>query len=738
MSEVLKLGRRALLRAGGSTAAVLVLGVRPLTTRAADAQESLFRPHVFVAIDADGRVTITVSRSEMGQGVRTSLPRIVADELEASLERVLLLQGDGDPRYGDQNTDGSKSVRLMFDALRRAGASARELLVRAASMRWDVPAETCRAWQHGVEHPASGRRLDYAQLVHAAARLPVPESPTLKDPSSYIYIGHAARGVDLEAIVSGKSVYGYDVRLPGMAYACVARAPRFDARIRSVDDAAARATAGVRGIFRIPFSAHPREFRPEEGVAVLADSSWAAMRGRDALTIDWTPGPHARYETGSYRASLRESVRLPGKPRLSRGEVDATLAGEGRRVEAEYETSMLAHAPMEPPVAVARVGEGRCEVWAPVQDPGDTRRLVAEWLDVPSSAVTIHVTFLGGAFGRKSQIDFVLEAVEVARQARVPVKLFWTREDDIRHCYYHAESVQRMEATLGDDGLPRAWRIRAAYPSIDWMWEKELEHPQPWEIGMGLSNLPFDVPNIRVEACKAPIPIRIGWLRSVCNVWQAFALNTFVDEMAAAAAVDPVDYRLRLLGPARRFAAPNESPDPAENFNGTEIDTARYRRVIEELARRTDWGAELPEGHYRGFAAHNSFYSYAATVVEVARAVDGSLRVVRVDTAVDCGRVVNPAGVRAQVEGATIFGLGIALHGELTARDGRVQQSNFGDYRVLRITDAPAVIEAHILPGEAPPSGIGEPPTPTVAPALAAALFAATGRRLRKLPLQTV
>jgi isoquinoline 1-oxidoreductase beta subunit len=371
-----------------------------------------------------------------------------------------------------------------------------------------------------------------------------------------------------------------------------------------------------------------------------------------------------------------------------------------------------------------------------VQDPQDVRKRVADWLGISAERVTVTVTLLGGAFGRKSQVDFVFEAVEVSRRAGIPVKLFWTREDDIRNCYFHAESVHRMEARLGADGLPVAWRMRAAYPSIDWMEVKGLDHPMPWETGMGLTNMPFDVPALSIEACRARVPVRIGWLRSVCNLWHAFALNGFIDEMAAAAGKDPVAYRLAMLGEDRLFAAPNEDPDPFVNFNGTTVDTGRYRRVIEFLAARIRWETPPKPGVFRGFAAHNSFYSYVATAIEIAYDGMHPLRVLRIDTAIDCGRVVNPEGVRKQVEGAAVFGLGAALFGEITVRDGRALQSNFGDYRILRVNECPPMIEAHLVPSEAEPGGAGEPPTPTIAPALAAALFAATGTRHRSMPLR--
>jgi isoquinoline 1-oxidoreductase beta subunit len=738
--RVHKVSRRELLKAGGAAGGLLIFGIGPAacTKRSADTDlAGPFEPNVFVSMSADGAVEITVSRSEMGQGVRTSLPRIVADELEADLERVTLKQAVGNPVYGDQNTDGSKSVRMMFTPLREAGAMARNMLEQAAADAWNVPVAEVKAIKHGVEHEPSGRRAEYADLVTFAAALDAPEKPRLKDPSEFRYIGKPAPGVDREAIVTGESIYGYDVQLPGMKYACVLRAPVFDARIKSYDTDKAKSVHGVRSFCHIPFSPHPREFRPEEGIAVVADSSWAAMRGRDAVEIDWDLGENATYSTREYRKTLADSVQRRGTALVARGNVDDGLAGEGQLLESQYETPLLAQAPMEPPVATAWVREnGDCEIWAPAQDSQDTQRLVAEWLGIDLSRVTVNVTMLGGGFGRKSQFDFIIEAVEVSRQAGVPVKLLWTREDDIQNCYYHAEAVQLMRARLGEDGLPQGWLMRAAYPSIQWMWEPGIDEPVDWELGMGWTNMPFDVPNVSIEACKAPVPIRIGWLRSVTNVWHAFSINGFIDEMAEAAGEDPVAYRLRLLGEDRLFDAPNEPPagELGGSFNGLWVDSGRYRRVLEHVAERTEWGRSLPDNHYRGIAVHNSFFSYTACVVEIALDDEGGFRVVSVDTAVDCGRIVNPEGVIVQVEGGTIYGLTIALYGELTASGGRVQQSNFGDYRIMRIHETPAAIRAHLIESEEPPSGIGEPPTPIIAPALASALHAATGHRFRRMP----
>ena len=739
--DVRKLSRRDILKAGSVASGLLVFGIGPggcsrQTPPAQDVED--FVPNVFVAFKADGNVEITVSRSEMGQGVRTSLPRIVADELEADLARVTLKQAIGNPVYGDQNTDGSKTMRMMFEPLRTAGAAARNMLEQAAADEWDVPVDEVQASNHGVAHSATGRRFDYADLVSRAAGLDLPAAPRLKDPANFHYIGKSAKGVDREAIVTGGATYGYDVTVPGMKYACVARAPVMDARIKSHDTAAAMTVRGVESTCHIPFSPHPRIFGPEEGIAVIADNSWSAIRGREALEIEWDFGKNADYKSDAYLEKLKESVQAPGSVFVGRGNIEDGLSGGGRLLESVYETPLLAQAPMEPPVATAWVHEnGDCEIWAPAQDSQDVQGQVAEWLGIDRERVTVNVTMLGGGFGRKSQFDFIIEAVEVSRQAGVPVKLLWTREDDIQHCYYHAEAAQLMRARLGEDGLPRGWLMRAAYPTIQWMWNDYIDEPVDWEMGMGWTNMPFDVPNVSIEACKAQVPIRIGWLRSVCNVWHAFSINSFVDEMAEAAGEDPVNYRLRLLGEDRAFDAPNEPPEgeAGGSFNGLIVDTGRYRRVLEHVVARSNWEEPLAEDHYRGIAVHNSFFSYTASVVEIALDDQGGFRVVSVDTAVDCGRIVNPEGVIMQVEGATIYGLTIALYGELTAREGRVQQSNFGDYRIMRIHEAPDVIRAHLMDSDEPPSGIGEPPTPTIAPALAGALHAATGRRFRRLPL---
>ena len=738
--DVRKLSRREVLRAGGAAGGLLVFGIGTTGCgRGSPPAPAVdrFVPNVFVAFDAEGNVEITVSRSEMGQGVRTSLPRIVADELEADLARVTLKQATGNLAYGDQNTDGSKSVRMMFEPLRNAGAAARNLLEQAAANEWGVPVDEVRAGNHGVDHAASGRRLDYGDLVAGAAALDYPENVRLKDPAEFRYIGQPAPGVDREAIVTGTATYGYDVTLPGMKYACIARAPVMDARIRSYDTGAALGVKGVESTCHIPFTPHPRIFAPEEGIAVIADSSWAAIRGREALEIEWDLGANAGYDSGTYLASLKDSVRQPGSVFVGRGDIEEGLSGDGRLIESVYETPLLAQAPMEPPVATAWVHEnGDCEIWAPAQDSQDVQGQVADWLGIDRDRVTVNVTMLGGGFGRKSQFDFIMEAVEVSRQAGVPVKVMWTREDDIRNCYYHAEAAQLMRAKLGDDGLPKGWLMRAAYPTIQWMWNDYIDEPVDWEMGMGWTNMPFDVPNVSIEACKAQVPIRIGWLRSVCNVWHAFSINGFVDEMAEAAGQDPVSYRLKLLGEDRSFDAPNEPPaEESGSFNGLVVDTGRYRRVLEHVVTRSGWNQPLADGHFRGIAVHNSFFSYTASVVEIALDDQGGFRVVSVDTAVDCGRIVNPEGVIVQVEGATIYGLTLALYGELTAHEGRVQQSNFGDYRITRIHEAPDVIRAHLMDSEEPPSGIGEPPTPTIAPALASALHAATGQRFRRMPL---
>jgi isoquinoline 1-oxidoreductase subunit beta len=700
-------------------------------------------PLVFVAIHPDDTVTITVHRPEMGQGIRTSLALVVADELEASWLRVRVAQAPADQaRYGNQDTDGSRSMRHFFEPMRRVGAAARMMLASAAAARWAVPVGEVVAERQQVRHRGSGRRLSYGALAAAAAREPVPprEQVRLKSPAQFRYIGkRSSRLSDGADIVSGRAAYGIDTRLEGMLYAVVARPAVLGGKLAHYDAQAALAVPGVVRVIEIPAHPLPAQSFPLGGVAVLARNTWAALKGREALKIRWDDGPNRSFDSTAFRTVLEQAVRHPAE--VVRNEGDALSAlRRGRRIEAEYYLPFLAHASMEPPAATARIAGGHCEVWAPVQDPQGTRDLVTGLLGMKESQVTVHVTLLGGAFGRKSLADFAGEAAVLSKaMGGTPVRVMWTREDDIRHDYYQAVALERLEAVLGADGLPLAWLHRSASPTENATFQAGAEGEDATEYGMGMINIPFRIPNVRLEIPKVPAGTRIGWFRSVYNIAHGFAIQSFLDELAHAAGRDPREYQLALIGPPRRI-------DPrslADQWNYGEsptrypLDTGRLRGVIERVTREAAWGRSMPTGRGLGLAATYSFMSYAAAVVEVEVGSRGEITIPRVDIAFDCGPQVNPDRIRSQLEGACIMGLTVARYGEITFKDGRVQQSNFNDFPLMRIADAPRDIRLHLQPADfdVPLGGVGEPGLPPIAPALCNAIFAATGRRIRRLPI---
>lgn len=749
--SIANVSRRSLLL--GLGAGSLVLALR-LPLRAQEAKKyggeampgGLVKdPQVFVAIGEDGTVTILAHRSEMGQGVRTSLPLVIADELEADWARVTIQQAVADEgRYGSQDTDGSRSMRQHFAVLRRMGATVRRMLEEAAAAEWQVPVEEVRAENHTVLHAASGRRLDYGALAEAAAALPLPAEAAirLKTPAEFRYIGR--EGLDLidnVAITTGQARYGIDTELEGMVHAVVARPPVYGGKVAAYDAAAALAVPGVLKVVELPAPSLPSAFLPLGGIAVIAENTWAAIRGREALQITWDDGPNGGYDTAGYRALLTEAVRAPGKVVRESGDLETALAGAAQRVEAEYYVPHHAHATMEPPAAVVRIRDGLCEAWACVQAPEATREGLSQLLDIPFDKVTVNVTLLGGGFGRKSKPDFVFEAglLSQALGGR-PVKMTWTREDDMAHDFLNTTMVSRLEAGLDEEGLPVALLYRTAAPSITSIFQPGVVHEAPFELGMGAVDMPFDVPNLRVENPEAAAHTRIGWFRAVFNIPHAFALQSFVAELAAAAGRDPKDYLLAMIGPDRRIdpATLSETWNYGEDPALYPIDTGRLRRVIEVAAEGAEWGRALPQGSGLGIAAHRSFASYIAAVVEVAVDPQGAVSVPRVDIAVDCGPVVNPDRVRSQMEGAVVQGLGIALLSDITFREGRVEQTNFDSYEVPRIDMVPRDIRVHLLPAEdytEPLGGVGEPGVPPVVPALLNAVFAASGKRIRSLPL---
>jgi isoquinoline 1-oxidoreductase subunit beta len=745
MTEIINVSRRAALK--GAVASGLVLGLQIGSARVARSQERRwpFEPNVFVSIDETGLVTITAHRSEMGTGIRTDLPLIVADELDADWSRVKVVQAQGDARYGDQNTDGSRSTWQFYQAMRVAGATARQMLEAAAAATWHVPLAECRAENGEVQHAASGRRLSFGELVSAASTqtVPAPGTVRLKDPKEWRYIGKPMPTVDLDNIVRGRAVYGLDVVLPGMKYASIERCPVYGGKVKSFDASDALKVAGVERIVEIAPTPIPSGFKPLGGIAVIASNTWAAQQGRTRLKIEWDEGPNAAHDSRTYRAELEATAREPGRVARSAGDVDAAFAGGARRLSAEYFVPYLAHAPMEVSNAVAHFAADTCQIWCPTQYPQEARTTVAQVLGMPEADVTINVTLLGGAFGRKSKPDYVAEAALVSRAVGAPVKVTWTREDETQHDYYHAICAQRLEASLGPGGRATAWLHRTVFPPIPATFKPDVVYGDAGHLQQGFVDMPYDIPNLRMENGPAPNHVRIGWYRSVYNIPHAFAVCSFADELAGAAGRDPVEYLRELLGPNRIIdlnAMGVDYPNYGVNEllpamqNAYLIDTGRLRGVLDLVAERSGWGGKLPAREGRGVAVHRSFLAYVAAVAHVAVGQDGQVTIPRVDVAVDCGLVVNPDRVHAQIEGAVIMGISNTLYSNITFSNGRAEQSNFTDYLVAR-TDITPDTRVYIVESNAPPSGVGEPGVPPIAPAICNAINVAVGKRIRALPI---
>ncbi len=700
MATIKKVSRRQFLEAAaGLSATGLLLQFTPpawarASAAARDTTKPVFEPSVYIQIDEAGVVRLIVHRSEMGQGARTAVAMLLAEELEVGRSDVVLEQAVGDKKYGNQNTDGSTTVRLNWDPLRKAGAAAREMLIAAGATKLSGPVAECHAEQGRVHHRSSGRSVGYGEVAAAAATLQVPAEPKLKDRAQWRLIGKSPTAVDTRDVVQGKARYGLDLHLPGMLYATIERSPTIRGKLKSFDQKAALAVRGVKQVLELP--AHPQPLNTNAGVAVIAEHTWAALKGREALTIEWDHGTEPLENTPQFRAKLEELGNGTGKVARKEGDFAQAKAGAARVLSAQYHGPYLAHAPMEPLAAVARFADGRCEVWAPTQDPQTARERLAAVLGIGQENVTVNVTLLGGGFGRKSKPDFILEAAQIAKQLPgVPIKLTWTREDEIRHGFYRAQNFQRVEATIDAQNQLTGWRQHTVFPTIMSTFVPGAAEPSGFELSMGLSNLPYRIPNIQLESSGIKSDLRIGWLRSVCNTFHAHAINCFLDEVAEAVKKDPVAYRLELLGEPRVASyGPHDEP--------YKMDTARLARVIQAAAAMSSWGKARPAGVGHGFASHFSFLCYVAVALEASLDGEGKPKVHAVDLAVDCGTVVHPDNVVAQMEGAVAFALSYALYGAITVKDGAVEQRNFGDYELLSIGEMPKV-RVQLLDSTAPP-----------------------------------
>jgi isoquinoline 1-oxidoreductase beta subunit len=727
------------------SAGALVLGARLLPIElleTVEASSAAWNPSVYLGLETDGRVIIVAHRSEMGTGIRSVLPAVLADELDVDWMRVKIEQAIGDAKYGSQNTDGSCSIRDFYDAMREAGASARIMLERAAAAKWVVPVSECKAQNHQVVHAGSGRKLGYGELAALAAQQPVPKKEELrfKSPAEFRYIGKDLPTVDRDDLCSGKGVFGIDAKMPGMVYASIERSPVFGGKLKKYDDAETRKVRGVRQTVALPEFKPPHMFQALGGVAVIADNTWAAMQGRKQLKVEWEPGANAGYESEAYKQSLLETVRKPQRVARNVGDVDAEFAKGGKTHEAEYYVPLLAHAPMEPPAAVAEFKDGKVVAHAATQNPQAVQDAVAAALGINKKDVECHVTLLGGGFGRKSKPDYVVEAALLSKEVGKPVKVVWSREDDLRFDYYHSVAAMYLKAAVDGMGRPTAWLQRSAFPTIGSTFNPAANYGQGFELGMGWNDVPLDIANLRAENGPAKNHVRIGWLRSVSNIFHGFAVQSFIDELAHAAGRDRVEFLLDVLGQPRKVDLKAQGvnyTNYGKSIDQYPIDTGRMRNVIELAAERSGWAKKKPgKGRALGIAAHRSFLTYVAAVVELEVDDRGRIRIPRVDLAVDAGQVINPDRVKSQFEGAAVFGATIALMGEITAAAGQIKQSNFHDYPVARINESPLVTHVHIVPSQEPPAGVGEPGVPPMSPAICNAIFAATGRRIRELPIK--
>ncbi len=685
------INRREFLETGVAAGASLLIGFHlPAFDRGA---AKPFKPNAWIEIRPDGVVTIWTGRSEMGQGVKTAMPMIVAEELEADWTRVQVAQADADPAYGDQFTVGSRSVRSGFEPLRQAGAAAREMLVGAAALTWKVPREACRARNGMVEHVATGRRLGYGDLAALAATLPVPADPPLKPSSEFRILGTRVPRVDTPDKVDGAAVFGLDVRVPGMVYATVARCPVFGGRVKSFDPAPALAVPGVQRVVQI-----------SSGVAVVADRTWAAFAGKKALKIEWDEGKVAQWSSDGIWRAFAAAAERSGDVVRTVGDVDAGFKGAARTIEATYQAPYLAHACMEPMNCTAQVRGDACEIWAPTQNPQGIERAAAKLTGLPVEAITVHVTYLGGGFGRRGgPMDYATEAVELAKQIAAPVQVVWTREDDIQNAVYRPATYNVLRGGLDARGAPVAWSHRLVGPEGG-----------SFLLTRGADELIYPVPHFRLERVIEDPGVPVAPWRGVGPSQNGWVVESFVDELAHAAGKDPYAYRRELVAGHPRLV-----------------------QVLDLAAERAGWSSAPPAGRARGIALWQFGDTFLAQVAEVSVAGDGAVRVHRVVCAMDCGVVVNPAGVEAQVQSAIIYGLTAALYGEITLDRGRVTQSNFTDYRMLGLAECPE-LEVHLVRSDAAPGGVGEAGLPPVAPAVCNAIFAGTGKRIRKLPIGRV
>jgi isoquinoline 1-oxidoreductase beta subunit len=726
----MSLSRRQFVVRGTIAGAGLVIGMR-LSGKVANAQENSRAPKkaapnpfdAWIHVKPNGQISLIVAKSEMGQGIKTGLAMILAEEAEVDFATVSVEQAETRPDiYAHMGTGGSGSTMESFMPLRRAGATVRQLMITAAAAKWQTPPAECTAKKGSVRHAKSSRAASYGELVEAAAKLPLPdpEKVKLKAENDFVLIGHATPRVDIPSKVNGSAQFGIDVRVPDMVFAVVARCPTFGGKVAKYDAAKAKAMPGVLNVFEIP--ALGKDQFTAGGIAVVADSTWSAMKARDALEITWNHGAATSESSDALHESLRAAAAKPGKRIRNDGNVDIPLPAGAAGIEAVYEFPYLAHATMEPMNITAHARDGEAEVWAPTQSPDWVQRTVAQILGLNPQKVIVHTTLMGGGFGRRYMADYPAEVAQIAKVAGKPVQLVWSREDDMTHDFYRPAACHHMRGAVDQAGKPLLWSHGLASTSIAGFWNSP-DKAEESEVG-GAEQMPYAIPNVRLEYTAVASYVPPLWWRSVEHSFNGFVVESFIDELAAKAGKDPVEFRRSLLVKSAGWKPKNdEDPDPA-----------RLRGVLDLAAAKSGWGTPLPKGKGRGIATYHSFGSYIAEAAEVSVAGNG-YKIDRIVAAIDCGQIVNPESVRAQAESAIIYGLSAALKNEITIRNGAVEQTNFDGYDPIRISEAPP-IEVHLVHSKEDPGGMGEPALPPAAPAVANAIFAASGQRLRKLPFQ--
>ena len=733
------LDRRAFLKTGAAGGVALLIGFH-LPVNATDPAQAQEKPPVnplnaWVKITPDNRVTLILAKSEMGQGIMTALPMILAEELYLDWKQVTVEQAPTDPKTYDLGTGGSGSVAGSWLPLRQAGAAAREMLIAAAAKKWEVGTDTCRVENGYVLHGHPERSYKYGELVADAAQLPVPDfkKVPLKNSRDFTIVGHDTRRFEGALKATDGAKFGLDSRPEGMLYAVVARCPVFYGRVGSFDATKAKKVPGVRDVFQVETAG--RGASTNGGVVVLADNSWAAIQGRKALEVKWDEGAAANESSEElHKQFVANAAAKPGNVIRNEGDADSVLAAASKKVEAVYELPFAAHVCMEPMNCTVHIQSDRAEAWVPTQAPQWAQAVIAEAAKLPPEKVTVHTTLMGGGFGRRYQADFVMEAAQVAKKTDKPVMVLWTREDDMRHDFYRPASYHQCRGVVDADGNLAAWKHFQTSTSIAAKWSAKGEQDNgQGEFGTG-ATVPYRSPNIRIEYTLAHSSAPRAWWRSVEHSSSGFVVESFVDELAAVAGQDPLAFRLKLLGEPRKLPQFGQGPD-ADPLN-----TARLKGVLQLAADKAGWGSPMPAGEGRGIAGFFSFETYTAAVAEVALR-GKELRIKRFVCAVDCGRVVNPNGVRAQVESAAIYALTATLKDAITVDRGRIVQSNFNDYKMIRMNEAPP-IEVHLVASEERPTGIGEPTVPVIAPALCNAIFNATQKsgknlRIRRLPIRT-